>query len=439
MSAQCYTPVLFGCCPSSGSTLLSVLLNTHSAILCGPEMTVFSHPALWKDSGESWRQKLFRHATAKPKERIEQDWPMLDYSPYLGVAWTNFEWYQSSASHYQELLVTCSDSSQLIDQLISPALETRNKQVWVEKSPPNIFSIAHFLESLPETNAIVMVRDGRDVVSSLIRRGFYFSDACLLWVVETALCLALAENERVHYLRYEDLVNSPEAELQRLFASLQLPDESAHILETYQHSDRALEDPTITCRKVWQANPDSPISSNSVDRWQTDLSEPQKQLFLRCALKEDLGALQTLCPAILKYAGKSTEDLLRQIGRTPHASTELSTDAWLAIWQEEGLLRHLNLPSRYVWDFADLHTHELPIPAPEELLGMLASMYDSELERQRLERALEQAKARASDQQKRQKLLEQKLALRKGPLGALRELTGINNVLEHHAQKDENT
>ena len=56
-------PVLVGCCPSSGSTLLSVMLDAHPDLMCGPELSIFAHPLVWRqtappgasDCSRAWR------------------------------------------------------------------------------------------------------------------------------------------------------------------------------------------------------------------------------------------------------------------------------------------------------------------------------------------------------------------------------------------------
>ena len=72
----------------------------------------------------------------------------------------------------------------------------RGKRFWAEKSPPNLYSMPLFLERYPEGKAIVMVRDGRDVVCSLLKRGFRLCEACGIWLFEAALSLLLGEHPR---------------------------------------------------------------------------------------------------------------------------------------------------------------------------------------------------------------------------------------------------
>ena len=59
-----------------------------------------------------------------------------------------------------------------------------NKKLWIEKTPPHIFQIQKFLKYRPQSQFILMLRDGRDVVCSLKYRQKYqtFGERAERWV-----------------------------------------------------------------------------------------------------------------------------------------------------------------------------------------------------------------------------------------------------------------
>lgn len=100
----------------------------------------------------------------------------------------------------------------------SPSTATR----WCEKTPKNVLFFGRIIETLgPAARLIHVVRDGRDVVTSV-----HPSDPERLWVTrqrwvdEVSAGLAFADHPQVLTVRYEDLVTSFEPELKRLCSFL---------------------------------------------------------------------------------------------------------------------------------------------------------------------------------------------------------------------------
>ena len=65
-----------------------------------------------------------------------------------------------------------SSAGELVHALFDPVAARAGKDSWVEMSPPVIKVADHLAEALPTARFIHMARDGRDVASSVVKRGW---------------------------------------------------------------------------------------------------------------------------------------------------------------------------------------------------------------------------------------------------------------------------
>ena len=92
------------------------------------------------------------------------------------------------------------------------------KPRWVNKTPNNILALPRLLGLFPNATVLLMVRDPRDTGVSVLTRSWgppTLADVPEWWkaCMAPALMLAPAYPDRVRFVRYEDLVCSPEATL----------------------------------------------------------------------------------------------------------------------------------------------------------------------------------------------------------------------------------
>jgi hypothetical protein len=306
--------VLIGCCPSSGSTLLSLLLDAHPQMICGPELWLFAHPFFWSLKGQAWQERLTRFFRTGAPDYFElPDWNLnhgvCEYADLL-VA-NHLDYYASSLEGLFDSISGCGSGRELAARICAPALRRSSKSIWAEKSPCNLWGIEAFLGDSPAHRAIVMVRDGRDTICSLQKRDYHLLGACAAWLLETAVSVYLARHERVYLLKYEDLVKDPEAELDRICGFLGVPSQAGTMLERRAQSDRAQRDAFIGRRmkanQHWSFLPSEGISSGSVGRWHSGLNQTELDFFMYQQLN---GAI----PALGKYARIRAVELLHELG-----------------------------------------------------------------------------------------------------------------------------
>ena len=91
-----------------------------------------------------------------------------------------------------------------------------DKLRWMEKTPNHVFYLKEMLSFFIDVRIIVIVRDGRDVITSMLERGVVtgydncFEGALNKWRDTILYSLQYAQDPRILFIRYEDLVTNPE-------------------------------------------------------------------------------------------------------------------------------------------------------------------------------------------------------------------------------------
>jgi hypothetical protein len=146
-------PVVIGGCGRSGTTLLLSVLSGHPSIAAVPRETYALCPNVWRHG-----------AGASTPDLV-----------ILGDA---------------------------LSDLTPPPTARR----WCEKTPKNVTNVGAILHALPDARFLHVVRDGRDVVTSVYpgRTGYHTSKE--RWVRDVSAGLEHRDDPRVLLVRYEDLV-----------------------------------------------------------------------------------------------------------------------------------------------------------------------------------------------------------------------------------------
>jgi hypothetical protein len=171
--------------PRSGTTLVRLLLDSHSRISCGEET----------------------HFLRDMEAVVGRHQPLLA-SYGLGRGW----WLERIAGFYAGFQ--------------AEVLARSGKQRWAEKDPTYTLCLDFVDELFPTAQYVHLVRDGHDVVASYRDRWGYRSAARAargVWARHVRAAMSLGAQlpaERFLELRYERLVLEPEIEARRLFAFL---------------------------------------------------------------------------------------------------------------------------------------------------------------------------------------------------------------------------
>jgi hypothetical protein len=214
-------PIFLGGCGSSGTTLLRKMLNAHSRIACGPEMSVFDRPRIY-DISLDWLYTMWRN---QDFEDLEEGCVFpLRMQPqnvsYCGLVYENHMRFYHKREEVEPMFDQADTTANFLDIFFSRYAEAKGKKRWAEKTPNNIFCVEKILDCYDDAVFINVVRDGRDVVLSLIERR-NFSPAYVAiwrWLAAVEVGLRVRGNKRVMEVKYEDLVMRTEYALMNICA-----------------------------------------------------------------------------------------------------------------------------------------------------------------------------------------------------------------------------
>lgn len=307
-------PIMIGGCGSSGTSLLSHLLNLHSSIYCGPEMfwftkRVFYNPSKFielkpiilnlletrmENRGSRWalQKRIKRHFIredfyAKVHTCAEPDSQYSGLSTYAnkdrGLLFIyNPGAYKFSYLDWCQLIQKSDNFKQATNYFSDKLLQNFGKTRWAEKTPYNCYCIKEFLETYPNGIYIYLIRDGRDIVPSLIARGKPPENAVRRWLYDTSRFLPFRNRPRCYEVKYEDLVQDPKKTLDSLLFFLGESLESELIL--VQQVKRS----PVNHHNTWSVSTSDPISNKSIKKWKKDgylNKEYLEQLFNYTKLK----------------------------------------------------------------------------------------------------------------------------------------------------------
>ena len=243
-------------CGSSGSTMLAWTLDRHPEIACGDELFLFCVPLLYDDYPRFRRhRRLYRHIGVSGNP-YHQGRAIFRQASAYGLARSAL-WRMAGEAHgINELAAAVQDHVRA----------RTGKRLWAEKTPRNIRVIGKFVEAFPEAMVIHIVRDPRDVLLSLARRGKPLLEAAETWIASTAAIAPHRRNPRLLEVRYEDLCREPDATLARICAFLGVPFDPDDF-RSDRFESRGLG--KFAGHASWTQNPGQGFSAASIGRHRT--------------------------------------------------------------------------------------------------------------------------------------------------------------------------
>lgn len=150
-------------------------------------------------------------------------------------------------------------------------LHYRTKEVFMEKTPQNIYCISQFLSTFKNSYFIHIVRNPYNVLNSMVQsRRMPLYLAISTWLTSVSSAVHFREHPRVATVKYEDLTSSPGHTMSRLgeklgldFANLDI--KKLHAANTYRKKVRHLKGWSVRDRGVI-GNANRHTSSASIAR-----------------------------------------------------------------------------------------------------------------------------------------------------------------------------
>lgn len=254
----------------SGTTLLRLMLNRHPHLCIPPESHFITHlhaeqPELL--SHDDFYQRLISH------ERLA-DWQLDLDALRRRIESTPLQW------------------APLFDAVFRLYADRQGKRRWGDKTPDYVRVLDRLERLFPQALFVHLVRDGRDVACSLLEVP-WFSDnmekIARFWADSVRMGRESGKRigpSRYLELRYEQLIQQPEQQLQRVCDFLGEPMDRC-MLDYHEDADAAIPPE----RRAWHQRVGRPVDSSRIGRWKTDLTRRQRRTLKKIAgdLLEELG------------------------------------------------------------------------------------------------------------------------------------------------------
>jgi len=265
--AEITLSILIGGCGSSGTTLLAHLLNASDSIFCGPELNLFNKLQLYVHPFNYAREEFLSLLEKGISTTGNLDTDLLAESTHRRPDSTrNFmldlDVYGYTEDQVSNLAAECQDFCEFADKFFSSCLEKEKKIMWAEKTPTNAYCVKEFLSLFSLGHYIHIVRDGRDVVASLMKRGYKAEAAIRRWLHDTAAGYLFREHEKCLIIKYEDLVTHPSKIMSNIFQFLKIRENAELVIEKAKNS-------SLICHlhDEWNLRPDQEISNSAMLKW----------------------------------------------------------------------------------------------------------------------------------------------------------------------------
>jgi hypothetical protein len=227
--------------PRSGTSVLGWALAQHPALWTSAETDILLYMFQ-----KPWFREQYETAVAKPEKR---------------------NWLIKHEVSYEEFAAS-------IGKGLNAMFQSRaQNRIFVDSTPAYTSIAADLMVFFPNAKFIHIIRDGKDVVNSMLKSGFAeafatdFKHACEFWVfyVQKGLEAKQAFPQRVHEIRNENLVSDPEKEFAKAYEFLGLEDcqESSAFIRTkrinssylnVEKSDiKKAKDPALMPKQPWKS------------------------------------------------------------------------------------------------------------------------------------------------------------------------------------------
>ena len=262
MSDSKGAPIFVVGAPRSGTTLLAAILSTHPEWACGPETQFFP-----KIGPRGFEQAL-----------SDRNWPEEAVRCLMGLTLSGqsvVDLYGLTEREIGAYLQTRNPSIQaMLESLTEQFASRQGKLYWMEKTPNHILNLPGIRKLYPKARIVRIMRDPRDSALSMCQLPWtsqrYVAN-CYLWSEWYSESEKFLESDGgCVTIRYEDLVNQPEAILRSLCEFLHIefvPEMLAH---------EKAPDTVTTNNEPWKDSVRSALSSRSIGRWKNELSGDER-------------------------------------------------------------------------------------------------------------------------------------------------------------------
>lgn len=272
MLVNIFTPVFIVGFQRSGTTLLRMMLNAH------PEI------AIPHDSAELWFN--YRDKAASEYDGLSDARQVARMVDDL-LAEPRIKAWQTELPREQLLAEPMPKSfPDVMRRFHEVFARLHGKKMWGDKNTGTLVALDVLNREFPDCKIIHLVRDGRDCALSHMSKEYIYGYENVLrsaveWREQTSLCHkmgAMLPPERFLESRYEDLILTPETELQKICTFLGV----AYAPQMLKYYEQVNENVPEEKRGLWPLLNKPPVVSN-VFKWKTKMTPEDRAVFERNA------------------------------------------------------------------------------------------------------------------------------------------------------------
>lgn len=243
--------IIIGGPPSTGSSLLSRILDRHTQIACFQETHLLGKKQLFT----KWETHKSRLQTTR---LFSPGWHMYNSIDF-----------PSNIENYGSLLESSSTVCDFASTYFSSLAADKGKSRWAEKTPLNIYFFHSIHKDLPDARFLFTIRNPYDTIASLILRGKSVLDAVALTLLN--LGVGFLQKQEIHVLvvKYEELVRESEQTVKAI---------CQYINVDFEANQLKANDQAKTKMRGWKHFEDGQIETTSLDRFKELTGNIQKQV-----------------------------------------------------------------------------------------------------------------------------------------------------------------
>lgn len=210
-------------------------------------------------------------------------WGYIDVFVFM----THREHYEIDHNSISQWIEKSTSTDDFFEHLYEHMRQRFGTEVFIEKSPTNVYAFDTLAKNHSSIPLIHLVRDGRDVAASLMKRGFNLYAAGTRWLYDTLCGLNARGSERYLEVAYEDMVSTTDAVLTTIFKHIGVEPNNYLSLSRsntpkpgeYSEEWKSRKEPN-----AWNQTPADPISTASIGRYKTAFSKEDLSTLYRIRL-----------------------------------------------------------------------------------------------------------------------------------------------------------
>jgi len=265
------TPIFIVGSSRSGTTLLQMIINSHPDLAIYGEVHYFDEIVKLFDKEDSFN-------TTKD---IEYFFEVQLKRAYHVRLLPKFDLVIQRVK--EKLLSGDASKSDIYRLIIESYAELESKRRYGDKTNEHIRYVEELLTLFPDAKIIHIIRDARDVVSSMISMPWASNDILantLRWRAEISYIQRCVDDKsHIYEVRYEDLIKNPEKICRGLCGFIEEPF-APEMLEYYKKSNNYIVD------EPWKNKTSVSLNMDAMQKWKRELSRLQA-----CAIQLMVGKL----------------------------------------------------------------------------------------------------------------------------------------------------